>query len=136
MYGYDIIHFVSNIADPKSGSYKPYRSRGDTQKLTINTAGYVTNGYKDVSFWIPFSEPIIGNPTVTVNGTLTLRQDGKYTHGSYATTPVTPDKYEVTRTELNGIAVKAVFKNATAETSNAINNDAIGILFNGTIVFS
>ena len=132
IYSYDMNFGVSNIPTP--GSYRPYRRKGDTFTLTLRTAGYVTNSGKDVSFWIPMSEPIIGSPTVTmssINGFI-LRQGSKYTHGSSATIYVTPTSYEATATMLNGIYVKAVFSDAT----DVINNDAIGIYWNGSVTFT
>lgn len=132
IYGCDINLGVSNISNP--GYFRPYRRQGDTITLTLRTAGYVTNSSKDVSFWIPLSCPIIGSPTVTItsiNG-FTLRQGSKYTHGSSASVSVSPDSYEATITAFNGIYVKAVFSNVT----DATNNDAIGIYWNGTITFS
>lgn len=132
IYGVDINFGISNIATP--GSYRPYRRKGDTITLTLRTSGYVTNGGKDISFWIPCSEPIIGSPTVTVTSGsgFVLRQGNKYTHGSDADTNVSPVSYEATATAYNGIYVKAVFSNTT----NVTNNDAIGIYWNGTITFS
>ena len=132
IYGYDINFGVANIASP--GSYRPYRRKGDTVTLTIRTSGYVTNGGKDVSFWIPFSEPIIGSPSTTIasGSGFVLRQGDKYTHGSSASVNIHPDSYEATATMLNGVYVKAVFSNTT----NVTNNDSIGIYWNGTITFS
>lgn len=132
IYAYDINFGISNIANP--GTYRPYRRRGDTMTLTLRTAGYVTNGSKDVVFWIPISMPVIGSPTVTLtsgNGFI-LRQGNKYTHGSTATVYVTPSSYEAALAMMNGIYVKAVFENIT----NVTNNDTIGIYWNGTITFS
>lgn len=132
IYGYDINFGISNLANP--GTYRPYRRRGDSFSLTLRTSGYVTNGSKDVSFWIPLSEPVIGSPTVTVtslNGFI-FRQGNKYTHGSSASTYVFPTSYEATATMYNGIYVKAVFDDIT----NVTNNDSIGIYWNGTVTFS
>jgi len=132
IYGLDILHGVSNIASP--GTYRPYRRRGDTLTLMIKTAGYVTNSGKDVTFIVPLSMPIIGSPTVTVtsNNGFVLRQGEKYTHGSSASVYVTPDSYEVSYSMYVGVTVTAKF----SDTTNVINNNAIGILWNGTITFS
>lgn len=132
VYGYDLNFGVSNIAKP--GTYRPYRRQGDTMTLTLRTAGYVTNSSKDVSFWIPMAVPIVGSPTVTLTSGqgFVLRQGNKYTHGSTASTYVTPTSYEAAITMFNGIYVKAVFE----DTTNVTNNDAIGIYWNGTITFS
>lgn len=132
IYGYDVNIGVSNTATP--GYYRPYRRKGDSITITLRTAGYVTNSGKEVSFWIPMAVPIVGSPTVTItsgNG-FVLRQGEKYTHGSGASAYTTPTSYEATMTAYTGIYVKAVFSNNT----NVTNNDAIGILWNGTITFS
>ena len=133
IYGVNVNIGISDVA---SGSdvYKPYYSRGDVITLTFRTAGYITNSSKDISFWIPLAKPVIGSPTVTVtslNG-FVFMQGGNYTHGSGASTYVTPTSYEATATYGAGIYVKAVFSNIT----NAINNDAIGIYWNGQITLS
>ena len=132
IYGYDINIGVANIATP--GTYRPYRRQGDSFTLTLRTAGYVTNGGKDVSFWIPMAEPIVGSPTATVTSGsgFVLRQGNKYTHGSAADVNVSPVSYEATATMLNGIYIKAVF----SDTTNVTNNDAIGIYWNGTVTLS
>ena len=132
IYGHDLVFGVSNIPSP--GTYRPYRRRGDSYTFVMRTAGYVTNGGKEVSFWIPQAMPIIGSPTVTVTSGagFALRQGNKYTHGSSASATVSPDSYEAIATMFNGIYVKAVFSNTT----NVTNNDAIGIYWNGTITFS
>lgn len=132
LYGHDILFGVSNIPTP--GTFRPYRRPGDTQSLIIRTSGYVTNGGKDVSFWIPLSVPIIGSPTITVSSVngFVLRQGNNYTHGSSADTYTTPESYEASLTMFHGIHVKAVF----ADTTNVTNNDSIGIYWSGTITFS
>lgn len=132
LYGHDVHIGVSNIAE--KGYFRPYRRQGDSLTLTINTAGYVTNAGKSVTFWIPISVPIIGSPKVTVvsgNGFI-LRQESTYTHGSTASSYTTPDSYEASITDFIGIRINAVF----SDTTNVINNDAIGIVWNGTITFN
>ena len=132
IYGYDVNIGVSNLASP--GYYRPYRRQGDSLTLTIKTAGYVTNSGKDVTFIVPLSMPIIGSPTVSVasgNG-FVLRQGEKYTHGSSASVYVIPDSYEVAVSMYVGVTITAKF----SDTTNVINNNAIGVLWNGTITFS
>lgn len=132
IYGYDIMFGVSNTANP--GTFKPYLRRGDSFNVTFRGAGYVTNGSKDVSFWLPLTCPIIGSPTITatsLNGFI-FRQGNKYTHGSSATVYITPDSYEVANYYRCGLYIKAVFSDIT----NVTNNDAIGIYWNGTITLS
>lgn len=132
IYGVDINFGIASIDTP--GAYRPYRRKGDTLTLTLRTSGYVTNSGKDVSFWIPMAEPIVGSPSVTIasGSGFVLRQGNAYTHGSTAEVNVKPTSYEATATAYNGIYVKAVFSN----TANVTNNDAIGIYWNGTITFS
>lgn len=132
VYGHDVSIGVSNL--PQLNIYRPYRRQGDTISITYRTAGYVTNSGKDISFWLPVSEPIIGSPTVTVasNNGFILRQGNSYTHGSTASIYVHPDSYEATATYASGIYIKAVFSN----TANVTNNDAIGIYWSGTITLS
>ena len=132
LYGHDVVHYISNIATP--GNYRPYRRKGDILDVTIKTAGFVTNGSKDVSFFVPFSEPIVGNPTVTVasGDGFMLRQGNAYTHGSSATAYVKPSTYSVSRFMFHGVTIVASFTNIT----NVTNNDSIGVYWDGTITLS
>lgn len=132
IYGYDVNIGVSNIANP--GTYRPYRRKGDSIAFTLRTAGYVTNSGKDVTFVVPLSVPIVGSPTVSVvsgNG-FVLRQGSKYTHGSTASSYVTPTSYSAAAAMWCGVYITAVF----SDTTNVTNNDSIGIYWNGTITFS
>lgn len=132
IYGYDVTIGISNVANPNT--YRPYRRRGDSFTVEIRTSGYVTNGKQHVHFRIPMSEPIIGSPTITaasVTG-FTFRQGELYTHGTSSSTSVKADSIEATYSMLNGIEIKAVF----SDTTNATNNDAIGIYWKGTITLS
>lgn len=132
VYGYDVNLGVSNAAN--SVYFRPYRRKGDSLTLTVKTSGYVTNSGKDVTFLLPFAVPIIGSPTISVSsGTgFVLRQGSKYTHGSAAEVYVTPDSYETSFSMWVGVLITAKF----SDTTNVTNNDAIGILWNGTITFS
>ncbi|MCM1508683.1 MAG: hypothetical protein NC177_16370 [Ruminococcus flavefaciens] len=140
IFGNDIALKVKNLATPTS--YRPYLRQGDSFEITIDTAGYVTSSGTKVCFIIPCTRYILGNPTVTVrtgstygNGFI-LRQGGKYTHGSNVAnntdTYVRPSSYSATLVPNIGIRVAATFSNTT----NVTNNDAIGVLWNGTISFS
>ena len=132
VYGNDV-----NIYSAQAGSVsvRPYYRAGDSLGLTIHTAGYITSSGNRIVFLIPLSKPMIGTPTITItsgNG-LMLRQNGKYTSGSSATTYVKPTSYEVSGdTDWNGICVYANVSNTT----NVINNDVVGVMWNGTITFS
>lgn len=133
VYGHDINLGISNIANP--GYFRPYRRQGDSVTIKLQTAGFVTNAGKDVHFFIPFTVPIVGTPTVTLssgNGFI-LRQNNAYTHGSSASVYAFPDSYTVNdRYMFNGLSVKASFSNTT----NVTNNSSIGIVWHGTITFT
>lgn len=117
------------------GEFKPYYTAGDSYTHIIRTAGYVTNSKAEVHFTVPISKPIVGSTAVSaasVNGFI-LRQGDKYTHGSAASTYAKPTSYSCAICG-NGthLAIVATFSNTT----NAINNDAIGIYANFTLTFS
>lgn len=133
VFGHDIHHYVSNIATPSS--YRPYRRQGDTLTISsIRVTGYVTNSGKEVRFFVPISVPILGSPTISVASVkgFVLIQNGNYTHGSSGSTYITPDSYGTGRYMFHGISITATFSNTT----NAINNSPIGIIWDGTITFS
>lgn len=132
VYGHDINFGVSNTANP--GTFRPYRRQGDTLAFTLQSAGYVTNGGADVTFHVPLASPIIGSPAATAASDkgFILRQDAKYTHGSSATTYVTPSSYSVRVASLYGVFITAKF----ADTTNVVNNAPIGIYWSGTITFT
>ena len=129
--GYDLSHYVSNIASP--GHYRPYVRRGDSVNVTIYTAGYLTSSKTKVAFFVPFTRPIIGTPTVTVTSRdgFILRQSG-YTHDSSSSVAVKPASYEAASAYSNGVRIEATF----STTTNAVNNAPIGIHWSGTITFS
>lgn len=114
-------------------SYKPYYCAGDSLAIRYFTAGFVTSGQSEVRFTIPLAKPIIGSPTITITGNLILRQASKYTHGSAASTRVTPTQWQsVGDSDWNAVILCATLGTLT----NALNNDTVGIDFNGTITFS
>lgn len=133
IYGNDVALYIAS-ADM---SYRPYYRAGDvinfTGNASVRTAGYVTNEGKNVVFTIPVSKPVIGSPSVAAASGkgFVLRQDSKYTHGSASSTFVTPTSYSVTLNSM-GFIVTAVFD----VTTNVVNNDAIGIYWDGTITLS
>lgn len=134
VYGNDV-YVATKAADPAKGvNYRPYIRQGDSIKIAVKTAGYVTNAGKDVTFFVPLSRPVVGDPTITVSSVdgFILRQAGKYTHGSTAETFTVPDSYTVSDYYDGGIMITAVFSNTT----DASNNDAIGIYWSGNITFS
>lgn len=132
IYGNDV-YIVSKEAG--STQYKPYYSAGDSLTLTVYTAGFVTSGSASIRFLVPLAKPIIGKPTITIASTdgITIRQNGQYTHGSSSTTAVKPTSYStIGNMANNGIVVVANM----GSTTNATNNDALGVYWGGTITFS
>lgn len=135
IYGVDIVHYVGSAGNIY---YYPYYKAGDVINFVgdsgaVRTAGYVTNAGKNIVFTIPVSKPVIGSPTITVSSGkgFVLRQNNSYTHGSAASTFVKPTSYSVVLNS-SGFVVTAVFD----VTTNVINNDAIGIYWDGTITLS
>lgn len=132
LYGHDVMIGVSNLA--AKDTYKPYIRRGDSFNVTVQTSGYVTNAGKDISFFVSLSRPVIGTPTVTATSRdgFRLRQNNAYTHGSSASTYVVPTKYSVSNYWTYGVMITASF----TDTTNVINNNAIGIQWIGTLTFA
>lgn len=134
IYGNDIVNYVASAGKV---NYRPYYRAGDVIDFTgssaIRTAGYVTNAGKNVVFTIPVAKPVIGTPSViaTSGSGFVLRQDGNYTHGSSASTFVKPTSYSVILNDI-GFIITGVFD----VTTNVVNNDAIGIYWDGTITLS
>lgn len=117
------------------GAWRPYFCAGDSIGATFGTAGYITSSSKDVSFIIPLSKPIIGNPTVTVTSVegLMVRQNNKYLYGGSSTKYVKPRKYTIHSTLSGGcIHIFATMPNTTDVT----NNSPCGIWANIKITFS
>lgn len=117
------------------GAWRPYFCAGDSFGATFGTAGYITSSSKDVSFIIPLSKPIIGNPTVTVTSVegLMVRQNNKYLYGGSSTKYVKPSKYTIHSTLSGGcIHVFATMPN----TIDVTNNSPCGIWANIKITFS
>lgn len=133
IYGNDIAHYVAS-ADT---DFRPYYRAGDVINFTgnsaVRTAGYVTNAGKNIVFTVHVPKPVIGSPTITAtNGQgFVFRQDGNYTHGSAASTFVKPTSYSVILNN-SGFVITAVFD----VTTDAVNNDSIGIYWDGTITLS
>ena len=116
--------------------YRPYYTKGDVITVSINTAGYVTNSGKDVSFTVPLSKPAISVTSVIaapVSG-ITVRQDGKYGFGSSATSETTAGDYSSSAVLSGGNHVRVTVK--FTNTDNAVNNAAAGIFWSGTLTFA
>ena len=130
IYGNDVVHYVASA----DASYYPYYKAGDVIDFKVRAAGYVTNAGKNVVFTIPITKPVIGSPTAiaTSGSGFVLRQNNAYTHGSAANTHVTPTSYQVESNYNSGFVVTAIFD----DTTNVVNNNAIGIYWDGTITLS
>lgn len=133
IYGNDVAHYIASA----DADFRPYYRAGDTINFTgnaaVRTAGYITNAGKNLVFTIHVPKPVIGSPTITVTSGqgFVLRQDGNYTHGSAASTFVKPTSYSVVLNS-SGFVITAVFD----VTTNAVNNDATGVYWDGTITLS
>lgn len=133
LYGHDVQIGVSNLATP--GLYRPYVRQGDSRAVNIQTAGYCTQSKTEVRFFVPFSRPIVGSPTVAAsspNNGLILRQNGNYTHGSSASKYVKPTSYEAICYMSHGVWIIATL----SDTTNAVTNAPIGVHWSGTLTFS
>ena len=133
LYGNDVAHYIAS-ADT---NYRPYYRAGDVINFTgnsaVRTAGYVTNAGKNIVFTVHVAKPVIGSPSITATSGqgFVFRQDGNYTHGSGASSFVKPTSYSVILND-SGFVVTAVFD----VTTNVVNNDSIGIYWDGKITLS
>ena len=123
---------------PRGGTtdYQLYYAAGRSINYHITGGGFITNSSKSLYFTAYFSRPIVNNPTVTVashtDGGFKIRQNGKYLFGSTSTSFKKPSSYSVATVNNNYIRIEAVF----SSTTNAVNNDACGFDWYGTITFS
>lgn len=133
VYGNDVAHYIASA----NANFRPYYRAGDVIDFTgnnaVRTSGYVTNANKNIVFTIPVAKPVIGSPSITVTSGqgFVFRQDGNYTHGSSASGFVKPTSYSVVLNS-SGFVITAVFD----VTTNSVNNDSIGIYWDGTITLS
>jgi uncharacterized repeat protein (TIGR02543 family) len=122
---------------PKGGTtdYQLYYAAGKSINYHITGAGYISNAKKSLYFTAYFSRPIVNAATVTVasytDGGFRVRQNGKYLFGS-DNAYKKPSSYSVTAVNNNYIRIRADF----SSTTNAVNNDACGFEWYGTITFS
>lgn len=130
IYGNNINFFIAAAGNQ---NYKPYYCAGDSINVIYYGAGFLTSSKTQVRFTLPLSKPIIGSPKITVSDEegFVLRQSENYTHGSAASNLVKPSSYTFAITDA-GIRVVATF----SDTTNAVNNDAIGIEWVATLALS
>ena len=122
---------------PKGGTtdYQLYYAAGKSINYHITGAGFISNSRTSLYFTAYFSRPIVNNATVTVasytDGGFRVRQNGKYLFGSDDAYKK-PSSYSVATVNNNYIRIRANF----SSTTNAVNNDACGFEWYGTITFS
>lgn len=104
---------------------------GDTVSLAWNGATYLTSSSKTISLSIPLRRPILAESVACTSNSVTTRQAGNYTHGSSGTAGVswTVDSCEIRE---HGIHVSLT----RTTTTNAVNNDTIGVNASLTFKFS
>lgn len=123
---------------PKGGTtdYQLYYAAGRSINYHFYSGAFVSNSSKSVYFTIHLSRPLVNSPSITVgsysSGGFIVRQNGKYLFGSASGTYKKPSSYTVVGFTNNYIYVRADF----SATTNAVNNDACGIDWYGTITFS
>lgn len=123
---------------PKGGTtdYRLYYRAGNSINYHFYSGAFVSNSKKSVYFTIHLSRPIVNSPSITVSsyssGGFIVRQGGKYLFGSESGVYKKPSSYTVSGWTNNYIYVRADF----STTTNAVNNDACGIDWYGTITFS
>lgn len=119
-----------------NGAYKPYFTAGDSINIGLRTAGYCTSTKTQIQFCVPLGKPIYGISSVTVtsqtSGGLKLRQGGSYTHGSSADAYAKPASYSSAYNPHGYVNVYATY----GTTTNAVNNDAIGVEASITLTFN
>lgn len=118
-----------------NATWRPYMTKGDSFNTNIQVGGYITNSGKDVTFQLPLSNPVIGNPTVTIASVdgLCVRQNNKYLYGSAASTFAKPSSYGCTLAN-GGNHIRITAK--MANTTNVENNSACGIYASIKVTFS
>ena len=122
------------IASTGNSTLRPYYRAGDTISFAVRTAGYIAASGTEVRFMIPVTMPIIGSTVASAasNNGFLIRQDGKFTHGSATDTYVKADSITVEAYKGYGFYVSAKF----SDTTNAVNNGAVGVYWSGTITLS
>lgn len=104
---------------------------GDSIAVVWNGAGYLTSSSQQISVTIPFRQIIVASGVTVTNARLTTRQNGSYTHGSSGSANV---EWTVTVASISASGVNLNLQRTT--TTNAVNNEAIGINLSATFTFS
>lgn len=131
IYGGEVRFYVK-AGGSKETSLKPYYEAGDSFTTRWVGAGFVSSS-KVICFSLPLSKPIVGSPTIKLSDfTLRLRQGGKYTHGSSSTSFASVSSYSIEGDTNNHLRIYATM----SSTTNAVNNDVVGVDANVTVTFS
>lgn len=109
---------------------KPIKA-GNTVDVTWNGATYLTSSKKKLSLSIPIRRPILANSVSCTSNSLVTRQSGNYTHGSSATAGVA---WTVNDCKIREHGIHLSLSRST--TTNAVNNDSIGVNAVLTFAFS
>lgn len=104
---------------------------GRTVNITWNGATYLTTSKTELSLSIPLRRPILANSVSCTSNSLITRQSGNYTHGSSATAGVA---WTVENCEIREYGIHLSLSRTT--TTNAVNNDSIGVNAALTFAFS
>lgn len=104
---------------------------GDTVTLSWNGATYLTGSGQSLTLSIPMRRPILADSVSCTSNSIITRQSGKYTHGSDGTAGVS---WTVSNCEIREHGIHVAFTRTT--TTNAVNNDCIGVNASLTFKFS
>lgn len=115
------------MADHEALYYQP----GDSYKVHIDTAGYLTTDGTKVTFALPLDKPCKNVTAASMtNPTAVLRQNGVYLMGGSNTWGVVDTiKFVIRNGYLNAAITLAEMP------TNAINNETIAVALDGTVVF-
>ena len=109
-----------------------YKS-GDTVSIRYQGGGFITTGGQSLRFTLTLDKPITATKAKLV-GFLTLRQEGKYIYGS------AEENTSIESLNQNSSHISACGVTFNIEKNDgfkdAVNNHAVGVLFNGTIEFT
>jgi hypothetical protein len=127
--GEDLDDFLSELY------FKP----GDSVTFRFWTAGTITNQGKHVHFALPFDRPLIGVDSITISEVKAqIRQNDTYLLGNATSEGwATPDLCRVMLKNTQGLQNYPVVCTIEFNTApeGVINNDAVGISFEGVVTF-
>ena len=122
-----------NLGFKNGNAFKPYFTKGDTTTFTAYLQGRIITSGKEITFYMPFSRPIIGATGVSVSSVngIAVSQNGKSLYGS--SSYVKPNAYSASIIgNGHGVNIRATMPNTT----NATNNATCAITASIKITFS